>query len=359
MTARAVSLRASSLGQCTSTPAPRALGCLPQQLGDLLVGEFDGVRHGRREQGRERRPGPGGAAQREQGVHPRARPKAVPTPAEPAQTSARVRDQSRVAHAVHLQHGTERQAWSRPTRRASPGTSTRSEIRTPASCPAATSAAHARCSGTCCGSAPRRPAPPAASGAAGERGSVSATASRKARSSHSGSGSRSGSARPPAPRAPRAASRRPVRGSAPRPPLPADRHARRRGHRRTGRATAARARRVAGRARPPRPRRRSPGGRRHGTRAREDRQRGAHRQQRRRHRHPLDTVLAGQDDGQLLDGRPDLAGGAAAVGPPEGDGAGAGRVGRARTRHSSGPVRRSRRVLPRESSAQRCRIPQI
>lgn len=69
--------------------------------------------------------------------------------------------------------------------------SSRSEIPTPVSDPAATCAAQSLIPGTCCGSRAAN-GRPAATAAAGVRGRPSATASRKARTSASGSGSWSG-----------------------------------------------------------------------------------------------------------------------------------------------------------------------
>ncbi|CAM5691953.1 hypothetical protein SAFG77S_04044 [Streptomyces afghaniensis] len=81
-------------------------GARTEQLGDLLVGELDRVRHGRRQQGRERGPGPGRAAQGEQRVHPRARAEGLAPGAGPDVRG--VRDERGIAHAVHLEHGPER-----------------------------------------------------------------------------------------------------------------------------------------------------------------------------------------------------------------------------------------------------------
>ena len=197
MTARAVSVRASSLGQCTSTPvAASARAAAPSSSVTSSSARLDGVRYGGRQQRSQRRPGAGGAAQREQGVHPRARPEGRGGGRRARPDVGGVGDQRRIADAVHLEHGAE----GRPgtslgvlvQQRVRPVTSTRSEIRTPASCPAATSAAQARCSGRCCGAVAAKAGLPAASAAAGVRGRPSATASRKARSSRSGSGSSSG-----------------------------------------------------------------------------------------------------------------------------------------------------------------------
>jgi hypothetical protein len=63
-----------------------------------------------------------------------------------------------------------------------------------------------------------------------------------------------------------------------------------------------------------------------GTRAREDRQGRAYRQQNRGHTERLDAVTAGHDDGQVRGGRRRHGRRGLAVGSPEGDAAGSGRV---------------------------------
>ena len=69
-----------------------------------------------------------------------------------------------------------------------------------------------------------------------------------------------------------------------------------------------------------------------GTRACEDRKRCPHRQQDGGNLDQLGTVAAGQGDGQVVGGPGRERGTCAAVGPPEGDPAGAGRV----TGHENG-----------------------
>ncbi|CAM5465138.1 hypothetical protein SFUMM280S_00461 [Streptomyces fumanus] len=80
-------------------------GAGSEEFGDLLVGGLQGLGHRRRQQRRQRGPGTGGPAQRQQGVHPRARAQGVPRDAGP--DLGGVRDQRRVAHAVHLRHDPE------------------------------------------------------------------------------------------------------------------------------------------------------------------------------------------------------------------------------------------------------------
>ncbi len=81
-------------------------GAGSEQLGDLVVGELDRVRYGRRQQGRERGPGPGRPAQGEQGVHPRARAERGARSAGPHLRG--VRDERGITDAVHLGHRPER-----------------------------------------------------------------------------------------------------------------------------------------------------------------------------------------------------------------------------------------------------------
>ncbi|CAO0826117.1 hypothetical protein SMICM17S_09176 [Streptomyces microflavus] len=80
----------------------------PQQFGDLLVGRLHRVRHRGRQKRRQRRPGTGGAAQGEEGVHPGPRPERRGAPRAARPYLGRVGDQGGVADAVDLQHGAER-----------------------------------------------------------------------------------------------------------------------------------------------------------------------------------------------------------------------------------------------------------
>ncbi|CAM5239754.1 hypothetical protein STENM327S_07645 [Streptomyces tendae] len=63
-----------------------------------------------------------------------------------------------------------------------------------------------------------------------------------------------------------------------------------------------------------------------GTRAREHRQGGPYREQHRRHAHRFDAFVVGQYDGQVSHGPRREGAGRFAVGPPEGDRSGAGRI---------------------------------
>lgn len=78
-----------------------------EQFGDLFVGRLDEVRYGGRQQRSQRRPGPGGAAQGEEGVHPRAWTEPRSGGRRACPDVGGVGDHCRIADAVDLQDGTE------------------------------------------------------------------------------------------------------------------------------------------------------------------------------------------------------------------------------------------------------------
>ncbi len=78
-----------------------------EQFRDLLVRRFHGVRNGGRQQGRQRRPGPGCPAQCEQGVHPGLWAEQPGCGGAVVPDLRRVGDQRGVLGAVDLQYGAE------------------------------------------------------------------------------------------------------------------------------------------------------------------------------------------------------------------------------------------------------------
>lgn len=75
----------------------------PEQVLQLRVGQGQGIGHGLVQQAQQRRPDPGGPAQREHGVDPGAR--AEPGGSRPRPQLTGVGDQGRIGEAVHLDDG--------------------------------------------------------------------------------------------------------------------------------------------------------------------------------------------------------------------------------------------------------------